>query len=209
MNGMISILNKVRLSNNFITMTEKTFGRDAFGIVGKQETLEKLTSKYYHNKAVEVFCAHEEIRYIDREKIEKNIDMIDKYKIFISKGNGGAGVINMEKAVTILGKAHIGKPNSVCTDSLIPIGPFETKEEVINLKKYMSTKFFRFMVGILKTSQNIYQTVYQFVPLQEFSNNSDINWNKSISEIDIQLYKKYNLSEEEQKFIEERIAVME
>ena len=135
--------------------------------------------------------------------------MIDKYKIFISKGNGGAGVINMEKAVTILGKAHIGKPNSVCTDSLIPIGPFETKEEVINLKKYMSTKFFRFMVGILKTSQNIYQTVYQFVPLQEFSNNSDINWNKSISKIDIQLYKKYNLSEEEQKFIEERIAVME
>ena len=65
------------------------------------------------------------------------------------------------------------------------------------------------MVGILNTSQNIYQTVYQFVPLQEFSNNSDINWNKSISKIDIQLYKKYNLSEEEQKFIEERIAVME
>ena len=115
----------------------------------------------------------------------------------------------MEKAVAILGKAHIGKPNTVCTDSLIPIGPFETKEEVINLKKYMSTKFLRFMVGILKTSQNISQTVYQFVPLQDFSNKSDINWNKSISEIDLQLYRKYNLNEEEQKFIEERITVME
>jgi hypothetical protein len=209
MSGMISILNKVRLSNNFISMTEKTFGRDAFGVVGKEEILEKLTSKYYHNKAVTVFCAYEEIRYIDREKIEKNIDMIDKYKIFISKGNGGAGIINMDKAVSILGKTHIGKPNSICTDSLIPIGPFETKEEVINLKKYMSTKFLRFMVGILKTSQNIYQTVYQFVPLQDFSNKSDINWNKSISEIDLQLYRKYNLNEEEQKFIEERITVME
>ena len=178
-------------------------------MVGKKSTLEALTKKTEFANSVNVFCAYEEIRYIDREKIGKNTDMIDAYKVFTSKGNGGAGIINAEKAVAILGKTYIGTPNTICTDSLIPIGPFESEEEVCNLKKYMTGKFFRFMVGILKTSQNITQTVYEFVPLQNFTTASDIDWSKSIVEIDQQLYKKYGLTEEEISFIEERIKPME
>lgn len=209
MNSMITILNKVRLFHDFKTITEKTFGRNAFGIIGKKDVLENITTTTcQEDNDVKVFCAYEEIRYINRKKINKNIDLIDKYKVFTSKGNGGAGIINLEKPVSILGKAYIGEPNTICTDSLIPIGPFDTKEEVINLKKYMSSKFFRFMVGILKTSQNITQTVYRFVPIQDFTENSDIDWDKSISEIDKQLYKKYNLDDDEISFIEERIKTM-
>ena len=73
----------------------------------------------------------------------------------------------------------------------------------------MTTKFLRFAVGMLKTSQDLYQIVYSFVPLQDFSETSDIDWNKSIDEIDYQLQTKYNLSEEEIAFIEATIKPME
>lgn len=125
------------------------------------------------------------------------------------KGNGGAGILSEDKPVSILGKAYIGEPLQVCTDSLIPIGSFDNKNEAINLQKYMSSKFLRFMVGILKMSQNVYQNVYQFVPMQDFTPNSDIDWSKTITEIDQQLYKKYKLSEEEIIFIEKKLKPMD
>jgi hypothetical protein len=64
------------------------------------------------------------------------------------------------------------------------------------------------MVGILKTSQNILQNVYQFVPIQDFTPESDIDWTKSIEDIDKQLYEKYKLSNEEIEFIEKMIKPM-
>lgn len=65
------------------------------------------------------------------------------------------------------------------------------------------------MVGIMKTSQNITQIVYRFVPLQDFSLNSDIEWNETLSSIDKQLYKKYGLDKEQVDFIESIIREME
>jgi hypothetical protein len=73
----------------------------------------------------------------------------------------------------------------------------------------MKTKFFRFCVGILKTSQNLYQIVYKFVPIQDFTTASDINWKKSIKEIDTELYAKYKLTDEEIAFIESMIKPMD
>lgn len=205
MNNLIDILDKVRNHKQFSPLTQITSGRNAFGIVGKVTELEKLTTDTYFDEAISVRCAHEKIRYIAKDKIVKNKEIVDKWKIFTSKGNGGAGLLSDDKSVSILGKSYIGGPLSVCSDSLIPIGNFDTKEEAENLKKYMSSKFLRFMVGILKVSQN----VYQFVPMQDFTNNSDIKWNKPISEIDKQLYNKYGLSPDEIEFIEQKIKPMD
>ena len=141
--------------------------------------------------------------------VTKNKDIADKWKIFISKGNGAAGTLNDDMPVAILGKPYIGAPMSVCTDSLIPIGCFDTEIEAKNLQRYINTKFVRFMVAILKTSQNITQIVYEFVPMQNFTNGSDIDWNKSISEIDVQLYEKYGLTKAEIDYIESRIKPMD
>lgn len=96
-----------------------------------------------------------------------------------------------------------------CTDSLIPFGCFKDLTQAINLQKYFCTKFLRFLVGVLKVSQNLYQNVYEFVPLQNFTNDSDINWKQSIEAIDNELYKKYNFSEEEIAYIESLIKPME
>ena len=64
------------------------------------------------------------------------------------------------------------------------------------------------MVGILKSSQNISQVVYKFVPMQSFTNESDIDWSKSINEIDEQLFDKYGLSIEEREHIKSSIKDM-
>jgi hypothetical protein len=72
----------------------------------------------------------------------------------------------------------------------------------------MKTKFCRALLGALKITHNNSSGVWKNVPIQDFANNSDIDWSKSIPEIDKQLYKKYKLSDEEIVFIEERIKPM-
>lgn len=201
-----AILQKAR-KENFVSLTTITKGRDAFGITGKNA--KSVSEAIFFDGAYELRCAHEEIRYVKKDIITKNIDIANKWKVFISKGNGGAGTLGDEKQVAILGKPYLGKAKSVCTDSLIPIGCFDTETEALNLQKYIKTKFLRYIVGILKVSQNVYQNVYQFVPLQDFTEKSDIDWSKSVAEIDQQLYKKYNLSDEEITFIESMIKPME
>lgn len=202
---MVDMIHKIKNRKDFISFTTITKGRNAFGVVGKD--IKKITKAEPFKNSVQLQCAYEEIRYIERSKITKNTELVDKYKVFTSKGNGGAGTLGDEKKVAILGKPFFGDKNTACTDSLIPIGSFSTKTEALNLQKYMNTKFLRFVVGILKTSQNVYQNVYQFVPMQDFTSKSDIDWSKSLSNIDEQLYDKYKLSNEERKYINNKIEI--
>ena len=209
LNLMVSIVNKIKRHSDFTSFNAITSGRNAFGIIGKKEELSQLTTDQPFEDAIEVFCAHNDRRYIKRERINRNQHLIDKWKIFISKSNGAAGILTPQKEVAIIGYPYIGRPLTVCTDSLFPIGEYDNAKEAINLQKYMKTRFFRFVVGLLKSSNNICQNVYQLVPLQNFSDNSDINWEKELTDIDKQLYKKYNLSKDEINTIETMIKPME
>ena len=143
--------------------------------------------------------------FIEREKVLKNINMIDVYKIFIPKAGSGSD----KYPHTILGKPIIAGKSTVCNQTYLYIGPFKDKKECENVVTYISTKFFRFMVMLKKNTQDAMRGVYQFVPIQNFSNKSDIDWSKPIPEIDKQLYKKYNLTQEEIDFIESMIRPME
>ena len=89
------------------------------------------------------------------------------------------------------------------------IGKFSNEEEVTSLYKYLKTRFSRFLLQLAISSVNLSKEKFQFVPLQDFTSNSDIDWTKTVSEIDQQLYKKYGLSEEEISFIESMIKPME
>ncbi len=205
-NEQVSILKKVISSADFIPLNKISTGRDAFGIVGKD--FDKKSTTNFFEGSIAVQCAYEEIRYYKKDLVTKNLNILNSYKIFTSKGNGGAGLLTDGKPVSIIGKAFVAKPNMACTDSLIPFGCFDNEEEAFNLKKYFETKFLRFMVGILKVSQNLYQNVYEFVPMQDFTADSDIKWTGSVEEIDRQLYAKYGLSVDEIAFIEERVREM-
>jgi len=135
---------------------------------------------------------------------------VNKWKVFApyAYGDSRDRFLGDEGAVQIIGPAVLGKKGQACTETFLQIGNFNTEFEAESLLKYYKTKFFRTMVAILKSTQHS-TTAFKFVPLQDFTPNSDIDWTKSISEIDQQLYKKYGLSEEEIAFIEEKVQAME
>lgn len=141
-------------------------------------------------------------RWIKKEYISNHENLL-KYKIFIPKSNG-SGAIGEVLSTPLIGEPLIGH-----TQSFISIGSFDSKIEAEALLKYVKTKFARTMLGTLKITQDNKKSTWANVPIQDFSEKSDIDWSKSIYEIDSQLYKKYNLSNEEIQFIENKIQSME
>lgn len=141
-------------------------------------------------------------KYIKRSYIREHGNL-DYYKMFVptSFGNGTFG-----DTISLM---VIGKPRVGHTQTFISIGRFSTLIEATNLEKYLKSKFLRAMLGILKITQHNKKSVWIYVPLQDFTSNSDIDWTKSIKEIDQQLYKKYGLSDEEITFIETNVKPME
>lgn len=142
-------------------------------------------------------------KYIKSEYLEQSQN-ISKYKVFVPAANG-SGEFGETLSNPIIGEPMIGH-----TQTFISIGSFETLYEAESILKYLKSKFSRAMLGILKVTQNNKtKDVWSKIPLQDFTQNSDIDWSKSIPEIDKQLYKKYGLSQEEIAFIERMIKPME
>ncbi|MCD1119129.1 Eco57I restriction-modification methylase domain-containing protein [Chryseobacterium turcicum] len=141
-------------------------------------------------------------KYIDSKYIEDHINLL-RFKVLIPKSNGTG------KFGETLSTPVLAEPNVGYTQSFIGVGAFLERNEAESCLKYIKTKFVRALLGILKATQDNNKEVWKYVPVQDFSNKSDIDWNKSIiEEIDQQLYKKYNLSEEEISFIESMIKPM-
>ena len=88
------------------------------------------------------------------------------------------------------------------------IGCFQSFEEAEALLKYIKTKFLRVLLGIKKVTQDNSQSVWDLVPIQNFTDHSDIDWSQPIPAIDRQLYAKYGLTEEEIAFIETKVQAM-
>ena len=141
-------------------------------------------------------------RWIKKEYISNHENLL-KYKIFIPKSNG-SGAIGEVLSTPLIGEPLIGH-----TQSFISVGSLDFKNEAAALLKYVKTKFARTMLGTLKITQDNKKSTWANVPMQDFSWKSDIDWSKSIHEIDLQLYRKYNLSNEEIQFIESKIQSME
>lgn len=148
------------------------------------------------------------IRYIPNSALKKNIHIAHSYKVFLPRANG-SGVFGEVFSTPMIGTPMIGTPMMICTETFLQIGVFDNCTEAENLLKYVKTKYFRTMVGIKKTAVFNYKECFTFVPLQDFTAASDIDWSRSVAEIDRQLYAKYGLSAEEVAFIEEKIKPME
>lgn len=146
-------------------------------------------------------------KYIKAEYIISP-DNIDYYKVFIAGADGAAGTIGKPVPARICGLPTIGEKRVGSTESFLSIGRFSTKSEAEYALSYIKSKFSRFMLGILKATQAVTPDKWKYVPLQDFTSSSDIDWTKSISEIDKQLYKKYRLSAEEINFIETHVKEM-
>lgn len=89
------------------------------------------------------------------------------------------------------------------------IGAFDTKDEANAALKYIKTKFVRILLGVLKVTQHITPEKWAYIPIQDYTIESDIDWSKSVHEIDQQLYAKYGLDDLEIKFVENQAKEME
>lgn len=143
------------------------------------------------------------VEYISIDDIPKGHNLLNKYKVFVplSYGDGRKG--------EILTNIKVVGPNEACTSTYVAVFPTDNIDVANNVAKYLSTRLFNLLIGEVKVTQSASKEVYQLVPLQDFTSTSDIDWSQSISNIDQQLYKKYNLNQEEIDYIEKTIRPME
>lgn len=127
----------------------------------------------------------------------------EKYKVVVAKANG-SGAYGEE-----LSSPLVAGPSVAVTMSFITIGSFDHEPEANACLKYVKSKFARAMLGVLKVTQDNPAKSWKHVPLQDFTDASDIDWSKPVPEIDQQLYAKYGLDADEIAFIESNVKPME
>lgn len=125
-----------------------------------------------------------------------------RWKVFMPAANG-SGALGEALTTPIIGEPMVGS-----TETFISIGNFGTQAEAEACLKYVKTKFARVMLGILKVTAHITPDKWAYVPSQDFTSGSDIDWGQSVAGIGRQLYRKYGLSEEEMAFIEGKVKEM-
>lgn len=187
-NEAVSILRKVK------GLGEATFDR----LVSSQRPF-GLPTNYVGNdflkNAVVVYGRDRKVSYAKRDEISGNIELVDQYKVFVAAAYGERIATNYY----VIGKPFFGDTNTACTETYVAISGVSNRNEAENMMKYMGTKFFRFLVLLHKPTQHLLKAVYSLVPLQDFSK----PWT------DEELYKKYNLTQDEIAFIESMIRPME
>lgn len=141
-------------------------------------------------------------KYIRRDYVNE-VSNLSKYKVLLTKASG-KGEFGEGLASLIL-----GFPMLANTETFLSIGNFDTESEALHLQAYIKSKFLRALLSVLKVTQDITPIKFKYVPLQDFTMSSDIDWSQSISSIDLQLYDKYGLSEEERNFIEKHVKEMD
>lgn len=135
-----------------------------------------------------------------RDEITVGRELIDKWKVITSYvGYDHAGNPGKDGKRRVFSKIDILPPGTICTETYLVVGSFDTKQEAKNLVAYMKTLFFRFLIAQCMYSHHITKEAYRLVPIQDFSQ----SWT------DEKLYAKYGITDEEIKFIESMVRLME
>lgn len=142
-------------------------------------------------------------RYVNKKYIDDTDSNLTFYKVLLPKSNG-SGTLGEVISTPLVGTPLVGY-----TRTFIGIGAFKTKNEANSALKYVKSKFARVMLGVLKVTQDNNPGKWRWVPLQNFTSTSDIDWSVSVHEIDQQLYRKYDLNEQEIEFIETHVKEMD
>lgn len=200
------IVKKVISKNNESYISDVISSDTPFGIGSNPRSSKKNpidvytdSSKNHNTLIYHIENQKRKIEFINGNLVTKNAEDINKIKVFVPEA-AGSGTDSK-----IIGKPELAPSNSVCSQSFLYV-PFESEAEGKNFIKYLKTKFFRALASGAKISQSMPKRSYRFVPLQDFTNNSDINWNNSIEEINEQLCSKYNLNSDDMNHIENKIS---
>ena len=202
----IEMINKINSHKDFESFESHISSLRPFGFRGYFTKDEKFReSKSGLTNPVICYGKGKQVGYLERDEISKNIEWIDRFKVYTPRANNIGTELNDDNL-----NSFIGNPNTICTESYLVIGVDLNLNEhsAKNLMKYLTTKFARFQHSLGKASQDATSKTFRFVPVQNFTSESDIDWSKSTQEIDKQLYAKYKLTNEEIEFIESMIKPM-
>lgn len=186
----MDILKKVQKLNEG-TMDIKVSSRKPFGL---ESNFNEFTEKKSNKQDIKLYRFGES-GFISPNQVIKNINLVEKIKVICSKASPGGD----DYPHLIISQPIIAEEMTACTETYLIIDTVSTVTEAENLVSYMKTMFFRFLMSLIKNTQNISRGVYAFVPVQDISK----PWT------DQELYHKYNLNQEEINFIESMIKPME
>lgn len=188
--------------------SDRRISTSAFERMPTLFTIEKPNDKHQYISFLGNVNHKRVYRWFRRDYV-RAIELTDKWKVILSKADGAAGQLGKPIPAKIIGTPSLLGPGCGCTETFITIGQTDSEEEANAICKYIQTKFARTMLGILKVTQDYSRPTWKYVPLQDFTSSSDIDWTKNIHEIDLQLYDKYGLSDAERAFIETHVKAME
>lgn len=202
----VSILEKIFVDENIELMFNYISPLRPFGFRGyfiKSDKFRSTKSKL--SNPIICYGRGKEVGYLERDEVIVRSSWIDSWKVFTPRANNIGTELNDDNLNTF-----IGRPGTICTESYMVIGAELGLDKIStnNLSIYLTTKFTRYLHSLAKASHDATAKMYRFIPLQDFSNNSDIDWSVSIQEVDKQLYKKYGLLEGEINHIEGKIKKM-
>ena len=216
LSGFSSITDQVYLQNKF--KLEKIYSDypDLINVIGSRGKEKRLTTSIFNQlpifsdkkindnyvQILGLIDNNRVFKWIDRKYLDNQINF-EKFKIIVPKSNG-TGAIGEVLSTPLIGEPLIGY-----TQSFISIFSLDNEKYAVAAMKYIKSKFARTLLGTLKITQDNNKETWGNVPMQDFSERSDIDWSKSIHEIDLQLYKKYKLNDEEIQFIESKVQSME
>lgn len=196
----VTIIQKVKSEKYFSSIV---YSRNPFSITNA----DLITQKTF-DTAISVFSS-KGVFYVTPDIIRSNKELICKWKVIISKTAAEhAGQADKEGRKRILSRIEVLRPNEVCSESYLLVKVCQEEKEAKNVVSYLKTRFVRFLLSTILLTQNIVKDKFAYIPIQDFTENSDIDWSKAISDIDNQLYAKYNLTNEEIDFIEKSIKPM-
>ncbi len=201
---VLDIINKVKNQTSKGFLCQKVYSRKPFGIRSYEQGFPASPGRN-----IKLFGSSG-ISYLDENEVPQNKHLIPKWKVIMSKASAEhAGQTDAQGRKRIVSRLEVLPPNTICTESYLLLDVFDKENEANNLKSYIRTQFVRFLLSSILITQNIVRDKFAFVPLQDFSSNTPIDWTKSVAEIDEQLFAYYGLTEEEQAFIKNTIKEMQ
>ena len=198
------IVNKV----NAFEEWADTFNSRSYPFMDQRKRLEKLDTSVindqYYNVAV---IANKEHTVYTNIGFFTNEDEVRKYKVLCGVKINEAREDSPGNVLTNIKAIY---PNVVASETWSLVASFDNEAETVNCKKYIQTKFVRFLANLtVNVKATVTRNAFKFIPLQDFTENSDIDWTQTVAGIDRQLFSKYGLTEAEIAYINKIIKPMD
>lgn len=202
----VTIIDKIKSSSDYKSLADHISAAKAFGFRTyfiKDAKFRK--SRNNLSNPIKCYGRKKSIGYVEQDEVQSHKDWIDAWKVYVPESNNIGTELNDDNQ-----NSFVGEPKTICTETYLVVGADLSldAESSNNLSVYLQTRFARFIHSLTKISQHGTARTYNYVPLQDFTSKSDIDWKKSSDDIDKQLYAKYNLNKEEIEFIESMIKPM-